>query len=247
MNMKKLIITGWGMHGKAIVNELQQNHELDYCIINTMDELSGKEITKGTVWIVVSSMYDSPVLENDIHSRNIIDVMPVSPVLIVIQSSKGSSELNAQMYKKLSGVGIHVIYAVCGEKSSDLDEWMVCLLTGLFALVWQDGIVRVDLTDVKEFLKSSIFLYFGDSGKWADDYYQAIHMACNRAFLSYKSEKSIHILMLLDGKPSDVASVNKGIMELNRYCKDYFVTLGIRESDNHSCRAIIVAGVQTES
>ena len=107
-------------------------------------------------------------------------------------------------------------------------------------------LIWIDLNDVQELLLDSKELYFGETGNTDDvsDYFQAICLACVRAFPSKKIAGQVHVFVLLEGAQLDLELFNQGIEQLGDYCDDYFVTLGICESNLKEYHAVIFAGVE---
>ena len=52
------------------------------------------------------------------------------------------------------------------------------------------------------------------------------------------------MFVLLEGAQLDLELLNQGIEQLGDYCDDYFVTLGICESNLKEYHAVIFAGVE---
>jgi|GEM_PF-2800650 hypothetical protein len=245
--MKKLFITGLGQFGKQVIDALQYTNQLNCdvkCFINTsIDEGIVKNMEKGTVWIIISSWMDLQTSRN-----NQSTIIPASEkvILVAVPSSDISQKEIMQVYNRLLPIETHMLIPFAAQRALVTIEETVSLFTELFAAKWTNGIIRIDLNDVQELLLDSKELYFGETGNTDDvsDYFQAICLACVRAFPSKKIAGQVHVFVLLEGAQLDLELFNQGIEQLGDYCDDYFVTLGICESNLKEYHAVIFAGVE---
>lgn len=236
--MERLLVTGYGRCGTQLVCELQQKHPLACGMEISTDGLASGDIATNTAWIIVSSWADVLAMEKAVGIQ-----LPDNVILIAFPLLE---DADAEVLQAYNSRGVHVVIPVAVEKHLEPASWPIRLLVELFAFKWATGVIQINLMDVQELLLTSSFLYFGESGKdeAASNDYHAICLACKRAFPKHKIEQMVHVFVLLEGKFTDIISINRGIEQIGIHCDNYFVTLSICETDIDYCHAVIFAGVQ---